>query len=320
MDRPARVLVTGAGGFVGRRLVARLAGDARVSHVLALGGAREVAPPKVENAAIDVTTSDFEAATADFRPTHLVHLAALSSVAAALQDSRRAMDVAALGALRLADGVSHHAPEARVLFASSAEVYGAAFASGVELVEASSVSPGNPYARSKLVSEFLLADRLPASADLMTMRPLNHIGPGQDARFVVSAFARQIAEIETGLRDPVISVGNLEAQRDFMSVDDVVEGYIRVLFLSTEGGARETFNMSSGVVRTIRSVLEDLLERSAATCRIEVDTARLRPNDIPVTRLSSQKLRACTGWFPTADWDALLTSILDDQRRLVVAD
>src|SRR5690606_1372211 len=111
---------------------------------------------------------------------------------------------------------------------------GRAFTTGVELDEASPVAPANPYARSKLVAEFLLAERLPASASLVIMRPLNHIGSGQDTRFVVSAFARQIVEIEHGLREPLINVGNLDAERDFLSVDDVISAYACGLFLPAE--------------------------------------------------------------------------------------
>ncbi|NWE51246.1 GDP-mannose 4,6-dehydratase [Brevundimonas sp. P7753] len=317
MDRDARVLVTGAGGFVGMRLVKALSADLRVARILALGGAGETGSDKVESADVDVTTDELEAATARFLPTHVVHLAAISSVAASLQDRRGVMDVAALGALHLADAIACHAPAARVLFTSSAEVYGRAFASGVELDESSPVSPANPYARSKLASEFLLADRLPSSASLIIMRPLNHIGPGQDTRFVVSAFARQIAEIEYGVCDPVISVGNLDAQRDFLSVVDVIDAYVRGLFLPAAPGSQETFNVSAGAVRSIRSVLDDLLALSSVQCQVKVDPARLRPSDVPVTRLSSEKLRAATEWSPSGHWDVLLASILDDQRRAV---
>lgn len=317
MGLDARVLVTGAGGFVGKRLVKALSDDARVAGILALGGAREADSAKVQVAAADVTTEELEVAAARFQPTHLVHLAAISSVAASLRDRRGVMDVAALSALRLSEAIERHAPSARLLFTSSAEVYGRAFASGVELDETSPVSPANPYARSKLVAEFLLAERLPASASLVVMRPLNHIGPGQDTRFVVSAFARQIAEIGQRLREPIISVGNLDAQRDFLSVDDVVAAYVRGLFLAAEPGTQETFNVSSGTVRSIRSVLDDLLALSSVHCRVEVDPDRLRPSDIAVTRLSSAKLQTATGWAPEVDWKVLLASILDDQNGIV---
>ncbi|MBU4196906.1 MAG: GDP-mannose 4,6-dehydratase [Alphaproteobacteria bacterium] len=314
MQDGARVLVTGAGGFVGRRLVIALSDDPKVGAILALGGVATTAP-KVETGVADVTSNELEAAIRTFRPSHIVHLAAKSSVAASLRDGRGVMDVSVGGALRIADGVSMHAPNARILFASSAEVYGAAFSSGVELDETSPVAPANPYARSKLVAEFLLMDRVHSDASVIVMRPLNHIGPGQDARFVVPAFAQQLAEIERGLRAPEIRVGNLDAQRDFMSVDDVVDAYLRALFLKTvEPGSRDVFNVASGSVRSIQSVLNDLLSLSAVACSVVVDTDRFRPNDIAITRLSSAKLKVATGWSAKAEWTALLTSVLDDQR------
>lgn len=317
MDRDARVLVTGAGGFVGKRLVKALSGDVRIARILALGGASEAESHKAQIAAVDVTTEELDGAIARFHPTHVVHLAAISSVATSLRDGRGVMDVAVLSALRLSEAIERHAPSARLFFTSSAEVYGRAFTTGVELDETSPVAPANPYGRSKLVAEFLLTERLPASASLTIMRPLNHIGPGQDTRFVVSAFARQIAEIEQGLREPIINVGNLDAQRDFLSVDDVIAAYVGGLFLPAEAGIQETFNVSSGTVRSIRSVLDDLLALSTVCCQVKVDPARLRPSDIAVTRLSSAKLRAATGWAPGAEWNALLTSIMDDQRRVL---
>ncbi|WP_428153209.1 GDP-mannose 4,6-dehydratase [Brevundimonas sp.] len=314
MQGGARVLVTGAGGFVGRRLVEALSRNPGADAVLALGGTATNGS-KVETRMADVTTHEVEAAIETFGPSHIVHLAAKSSVAASLRDCRGVMDVSVGGALKIADGVSAYAPNAKILFASSAEVYGSAFSPGLELDETSPVAPANPYARSKLVAEFLLADRLQSDASLIVMRPLNHIGPGQDARFVVSTFAQQIAEIERGLRAPEILVGNLDAQRDFMSVDDVVDAYLRVLFSKPiEPGTRDVFNVSSGTLRSIQSVLDNLLSLSTADCEIVLDPARFRPNDIAVTRLSSAKLKEETGWAPTAEWTALLTSVLDEQR------
>lgn len=313
MQDGARVLVTGAGGFVGRRLVGKLSIDSGVSAILALGGMESA--PKVEARTADVTSDEVVAAIRVFRPSHIVHLAAKSSVAASLLDRRGVMDVSVGGALKIADGVTAYAPDAKVLFASSAEVYGSAFASGEELDELSPVAPSNPYARSKLAAELLLADRLSPSAGLIVMRPLNHIGPGQDARFVVSSFAQQLAEIERGLRSPEILVGNLEAQRDFMGVDDVVDAYTRILFSKTiTPGFQGVFNVSSGSSRSIRSVLDDLLTLTNVACRIVVDPKRFRPNDIAVTRLSSAKLTALTGWAPASAWIPLLASVLDDQR------
>lgn len=312
-----KIMVTGASGFVGSALIARLRDVAPEVEILGLGRPTGGPEDNVSYRQVDVRTDELDAVVAQFHPTHIVHLAARSSVAAALTEARETMDVSCLGAFKLTDAVNRHTPTATVLFSSSGEVYGKAFLDDEPLDEASPLGPVNPYARSKLAAEYILMDRMGPDARTLIMRPLNHTGPGQDDRFVVPAFARQIAEIEAGLRSPVVSVGNLKARRDFLAVDDVVDAYILALTQSDTTAGVEVFNVSSQNLRSIHSVLEDLCRLSTAECSVEVDPARLRPVDVPETRLSSKKLREATGWTPSSDWNGLLNRVLDMARMRV---
>lgn len=310
----ARVLITGAGGFVGSALLDRLEIAWPSAEILALGAPVSRTSDRVTVATVDVRSEDLDTAIQVFEPTHIVHLAAKSSVSASYGQRVETMNVSALGAIHLADAVRQHTPRARLLFASSGEVYGSVFRAGNLLDEQSPVSPTNPYARAKLAAELLLRDRLEDQGTLAIMRPLNHTGAGQDERFVVPSFARQIALAEAGRQVPVIQVGNLDAERDFMSVDDVVDAYVRVLACDEKPGTCETYNVSSQELRTIRSVLDDLCALSGLAVDVEIDQARFRPTDVARTRLSSEKLRDQTGWRPRSEWRNTLASVLDRAR------
>lgn len=313
-----RVMITGASGFVGSALLRRILATRSTEAILAIGSGRAGSLPGVRHLSVDVRLPDFAQALADFKPTHIFHLAARSSVADAERERIATMDVAALGSINLADAVRQHAPEAKVLLASSGEVYGRAFLSVSTLNEESPVLPGSAYARSKLAAELLLTDRLGDKAKLVIMRPLNHTGAGQDSRFVLPTFALQIAEIEAGLRQPTIQVGNLEAERDFMNVIDVVDAYIVSMMDSPRLEAVETFNVASEQLRSIRSILNDLMLASGVECSIVVDVARLRPVDVPQTRLSSARIRNQTGWAPKTSWETTISEVLAHARQQVM--
>ncbi len=289
-----RVLVTGASGFIGRRLVGYLAGlgDEVAGTVL---GTEETA---VERAfRVDLLDAEGLAAAVDsFDPEAVVHLAGLSHVGSSWRNVAEYYRVNILGTRNLLDAARGR----RVVIASSAEVYGLVPDEEQPIAETAPLDPGNPYAMSKAAAELLARDR-----GAMIMRSFNLIGPGQSETFALPSFARQLAEIHRGEREPVLEVGNLEARRDFLHVDDALEAYRLV---ATEGSAGEAYNLGSGEAYSIRDVLDLLLEVSGVSARTEIDPERFRPVDIPLTCADTAKLGAL-GWEPARSVEEALTEL-----------
>jgi GDP-4-dehydro-6-deoxy-D-mannose reductase len=290
--------VSGARGFVGRWLLPRLARD---GHDV-IGADREV---DVRDAAA------VDAAIASARPDALVHLAALASV----PDSYRAPEAVArvnyLGTLHVLRAAVRRAPRARVLVVSSGEVYGGA-ATSDPIGEDAPLAPVSPYARTKAAADRLGAAFARDGLDVVRARPWNHTGPGQGEGFVASSFARQLAEIALGRREPLLRVGNLDAVRDFLDVEDVVDAYARLLDPAVPAGA---YNVASGVGTTIARVLEILLDHTELRPTIEVDPARFRPDRASVG--DATRLRRTIGWSPRHRLeDSLARLLLDWRSRL----
>jgi GDP-4-dehydro-6-deoxy-D-mannose reductase len=266
-----RVLVTGADGFVGPHLTRALA-SAR-HEVITCGG------PDAAEHSLDIRDPvAVSALVRDSRPDSVAHLAGWSSVGTSFDKPLDCFAVNALGTAHLFEAIRTEAPRARVLLVSSGEVYGKG--QGVCCrVEGDLVAPASPYATSKHVSE-LIAHQYHTLFGIQALvaRPFNHLGPGQDARFVVPSLARQVFDIKRGLAEPVIRVGNLDAVRDFSSVLDVVDAYVRLL---TAGAAGEVYNVCSGRGRSIREVLDEIIERAGVHAEVRVDPARFRPVEIP---------------------------------------
>ncbi|MDB4949819.1 MAG: rmd [Gemmatimonadetes bacterium] len=305
-----RALVTGAAGFVGHYLVRSLAAD---GHEV-FGGTPDALPlhdaaSAVRWVALDVTSDEsLVAAVHHARPDVVFHLAAQASVGASFGDSLGTWEVNATGTLRLLRAVG---TSARVVLTSSAEVYGSAPEHEQPLHEARALRPCNPYAASKAAAEMVAVQMsMSGDADAVVARSFNHTGPGQDARFALPSFARQLAAIGRGHGEAVLHVGNLSARRDFLDVRDVVRAY-RVL--AERGASGEVCNVCSGEARSIRSLVDEMVELSGTGARVEVDPARVRPVDVPVLRGDPTLLHAL-GWEPRIPLRTTLADLLAHER------
>jgi GDP-4-dehydro-6-deoxy-D-mannose reductase len=200
----------------------------------------------------------------------------------------------------------------------SNEEYGRPAKGELPFTEQSPLRPANPYAVSKVTQDLMgLQFHLAYGMHVVRMRPFNHTGPGQSPRFVVPAFASQIARIEAGLQEPVMKVGNLAASRDFSDVRDIVRGYHLAI---TRGEPGEVYNLASGQPHSISVLLETLLSLTDAKIRVETDPDRYRPVDVPVVYGSAEKFHQLTGWMPEFSFEQTLEDTLDYWRAEVAKE
>jgi GDP-4-dehydro-6-deoxy-D-mannose reductase len=309
------ILITGATGFVGPYLLQALRRSSKLSaaQVVVWGYNRQnhITDPS----SVDIRNFDeVEGAVRTLQPDYVIHMAAQSHVPTSFKNPHLTWDVNVMGSLNLFEAVKTHVPRAGILFVSSSEVYGKSFQSGQALDEASLLQPQNPYAASKAAADIMAGQYAAQGMQVIRVRPFNHIGPGQRSDFVVPAFASQIARIEVGRQEPVIKVGNLEAQRDFTDVRDVVAAYVAVLERVYTLQAGAIFNICSGRPRRIADLLDMLMDLSM--CRIDVrrDSGRLRPSDTPVAAGDPAAALRCLEWRPEIDLEQTLQDILNEWR------
>lgn len=296
-----RVLVTGARGFVGARLVARLASEG--DEVVGVDRETDVRDGGALSGAVSAA-----------RPEAVAHLAAISFVPESQAEPAESFRVNFLGTRNLLEAVLREAPGARVLVVGSGAVYGSAAPGAPAFDEQAPLRPRSPYAWTKAAADRLAAHYAGLGLAVVRVRPFNHTGPGRPDHFVESSFARQLAARERGLEDGPLRVGNLDAVRDFLDVADVVDAYLRLLRGEAASGV---YNVASGHGRAVGDVLAALVALSTAKPETEIDPARWRPTDVSIGDATA--LRAATGWAPQVPLEQSLAALLDDWRARLEA-
>lgn len=283
----APVLVTGPNGFVGGHLRAEL-GQAFVPF--------------------EGDVLDAEALSAAVREADaIVHLAAESSVAASWEDAFRAWRVNVDGTVNVLAAMRAERPDARVLFASTCEVYGNA--SRIPTPEDERVAPVSPYAASKAAAELACGV---SGLDVVVARATNHEGPGRDDRFAVGSWTRQIARLEAE-GGGTLRVGDLSAERDLLDVRDVCRAYRLLLDRSVPAG---TYNVATGETVTMAHVIEVLVGLARVPVRVERDESRVRPAEVPRLAGDPSRLHAATGWHPEIPLERTLADTLEAAREM----
>ncbi len=328
-----RALVIGAAGFVGAYLLRHL--QQELGYTVAatkLPGEqlREAWADRSENkrggpdAVVDWYDLDIlnpEAVLELFRkvrPDHIFHLAAQSSVAAAWKYPGLTVDVNIHGTVNVLEALRELEWKPRLLLIGSGEEYGRPGPREIPVREEHRLEPGNVYAATKACQNML--GRIYAEAyglEVVMVRAFNHIGPNQEPLFVAADFCRQAALIEAGRKEAVIRVGNLDVRRDFTDVRDVVRAYA---MLAERGAAGETYNVGSGRAVRIADMLQMIVKRAEADIRIEQDTERMRPADVPVMAADISKLQKVTGWEPRICLEQTIAETLDYWRGRVLAE
>ncbi len=318
---PSRILITGCTGFVGGYLVEQC----RIRYPQAeLFGLSEhphphTATPGVKLLVADITQPEAtHQIVARSRPDLVIHLAAQSSVAVSWNDPLGTLKINAGGTIHLLEALRSEQLTPRVVLVGSGEQYGMVRPEDNPIREECPFRPANPYAVSKAAQDlygyqYFVAYGLP----ILRARPFNHFGPRQASTFVIANFARQIALIEAEKAEPVLSVGNLQARRDFLPVEDVVAAYLAI---AEQGQPGEAYNIGSGQARSISAILDLLLTFAGTSIQLREDPARLRPVDVPLLEADTSRLRADTNWEPAVQFEFALQRTLDYWRTVVTSE
>lgn len=294
-----RVLITGAGGFVGRHLTDFLRSEKRIRPYFFEGDIRQAGA--------------MSRCLKKVKPDRIFHLAGLSHSGSSWKEPAEFYKTNVLGQLNLLEGLRNLKKLPRVHLALSSEEYGPLAAPCLPCMESQPLNPISPYGVSKAAQDMMGYQYFKNyGVPVVRTRAFIHVGPGQKDCFVVSNFARQIARIEAGLQPAEIRVGNLAAIRDFTDARDVVRAYWLAL---EKGRPGDVYNVCSGRPRSIRSVLDGLLKLSRAKVRIVPDKARIRPSDIACSYGSAAKLRKQSGWAPRICFEDTLVDILNSWRK-----
>lgn len=311
-----RALITGITGFAGSHLAQTLLdqgdevfGVAR-DEGYGLGHLSQKITPVITDLRNPNAVSE---SLEQFQPDAIYHLAGQAFVPTAWANPWSTIENNVQPQLNILQAMIAQKSRARLLIVASNEVYGQAQKEQLPVKEDTPLCPRNPYGVSKVTQDILaLQYHLSHNIDVLRVRAFNHIGPRQSPFFVAASFAKQIAEIEAGLTDPVIWVGNLEAQRDFTDVVDVMRAYA---LLVEHGQPGEAYNVGTGKAYSIKQLLDSLLNLTTLEIEVKQDPARMRPSDVPIIYADNTKLRLHTGWKPIYNFEDSLCRVLDYWRE-----
>ncbi len=312
-----KALITGISGFVGSHLAEYLleATDWEVAgtvfgpygNITNLSDKLELYPAELSR--IEVVTFILEQA----QPDAIFHLAAQPLVSASQRDPWGTLETNIRMQLSLLEGVAKVRPDCRVLVVGSSEEYGQVTPDELPVDENAPLRPMNPYALSKVAQDLMgLQYHLTRKLQIIRVRPFNHIGPRQGLGFVTADFASQITAAELGLQRPVMSVGNLEARRDFSDVRDVVRAYTELI---TQGVPGEVYNIGAGESHSVQEILDTLLGMSRVPIEVRQDLDRMRPSDMPDIVCNATRIRELCGWRATIPFAQSLRDVLEYWRQ-----
>ena len=316
-----RALVTGISGFVGGHLAEHLIGSGDVVVGLSTSGRWPEGLAHLAGSArseacdlVQISDADLADLIGRKRPEVIYHLAAQANPQASVADPRGTWALNLGGTLTLLEAARASGLNPRIVLVGSGVCYGNPPAELMPVSETCPLRPNNPYSASKGAADLLgIQHFLAHGTDVVMVRPFNHAGPRQSSSYVLSALARQVAEVEAGLK-AAVEVGNLDIVRDFTDVRDVAAAY---RLLATKGDAGEVYNLGSGRGTRLLDALEILKGLARDPIEVRVDPARVRPVDQPLLVADATKLRRATGWAPRFSIEATLLDMLEGWRSRI---
>ncbi len=313
-----KVLITGITGFVGSHLaeLALSKGVEVYGSIRWRSKTENINHIRDELKLIECDLTDLSSVYAlieQSKPDYIFHLAAQSFVPTSWHAPAETLTNNIISEVNIFEAIRHQGIDPMIQIAGSSEEYGLVGEDEIPVREINPLRPLSPYGISKISQDFLGYQYFQSyGLKVIRTRAFNHTGPRRGEVFVISSFAKQIAEIEADLRNPVISVGNLEASRDFTDVRDVVRAYWLALEKCEPG---EVYNIASGASRRIKDVLDLLLSLTPVSVEIRQDPAKIRPSDIHILQGDSTKFRRKTGWRPEIPFEKTVKDILDYWRE-----
>lgn len=305
------ILITGSNGFVGRYVVDYFLSNTPYQiYCVDLQHSDPIIHERIHYSNLDLLEPDFvREVVREKRPRKILHLAGLPSVGASIKDPYRTFQVNIFTWLNLLEAVRLENLNPRILFVSSSEVYGAPESDNSLREEGDPLKPETPYATTKAACELMARQYGVTYGFKITIaRSFNHSGPGQSDTFVLSALAKRLMEIKVQNREPVLYTGNIEVERDFLDVRDVVRAYA---FLLEKGKPGEAYNVCSGGALPLRWMLEELIRLADVTVEVRTDMNLVRKYDIPMLAGSCAKLAAETSWKPEIALTDTLRNLLE---------
>lgn len=316
-----KILITGVTGFAGSHLAEHLVeqGENDIVGVHAsdrnLGNISSIADKITAKKVNLVDREAVEALIEDVKPEVIYHLAASATVKDSFAKASDFITNNSTSQINLFEAlIKHNLTQTKFLLISSANVYGIVKPADIPIDEQTPFTPDNPYAVSKITQDYLglcyyLAYKLP----IIRLRPFNHVGSRMSADLSISRFAKYIAEVEKGIQEPLLKVGNLDAKRDFTDVRDMVRAYV----LASEKCENGAYNIGTGVSYTIGEVLDELLAMAKVKIDVQSDQSLFRPSDIPELRADATKFQEATGWKPEIALEQMLEDLLEYWRKIV---
>lgn len=316
-----KVLITGASGFVGGYLAEHLLklGDYDIYGTYLSEKSKEESPvrEKIHFIQADLQNKEqTERLIEEVKPEFVYHLAAMASVRTSFSDPIGTFHANIDAQLHLFEALrKYELLNTRILIVGSAEEYGYVTPEDIPVDENTPLRPANPYSVSKIAQDFLgmqyfISYKMP----IIRIRPFNHVGPRQSTGFVLSDFAKQVAEIEKGKMEPHIKVGNMEVKRDFTDVRDMVKVYPLVL---EKGNPGEVYNAGSGTSHQIQEIMDLLISSAHIAITLESDLTKFRPSDVPEIVADNTKITTLTGWKPEISFEQTVKDTLDYWRNIV---
>ena len=315
MDEEPRILVLGGGGFVGTHLrtalAARFGDEARIINTTRT-------PADSGTLALDISdTNAVGAVVQREKPTHIINLVGIAAPSEARRNPGLAWELHALAPDRLGRMLLQEAPDCWLFHVSSGLIYGRTALDGKPVDEHALLDPMDTYAVTKAAGDLAMGALAGEGLKCLRLRPFNHTGPGQTEDFVVPAFSAQIARIKSGHQPPVIQVGNLDAERDFLDVRDVAAAYATLISRTIDIRSGAIYNISSGHAVSMREMLNRLIQLSELQITVELDPSRQRPSDLPRIVGCVKAFERDAGWKPAFSFDQTLREILLYQEALV---